>query len=63
MQKHILVNAAVLVAMSVGLAIEAPTLAPLASKSAPPTVTVSIEDIHRQADVTSLPVLEVREPF
>ena len=65
MQKHILVTAVVLVAMSagltVGLAIEA--LAPLASKPPPPRVTISIADIHRQADVKSLPVLEIREPF
>jgi hypothetical protein len=63
MQKLLVLTAVILVAMSVGLAIEALTLAPLASKPAPPPVTISIEDIHRQADVKSLPVLEVREPF
>jgi hypothetical protein len=60
MQKVLLLlTAAVLV--GAGSAIKA--LAPLASKPAPATVTISIEDIHRRADMKSLPVLEVREPF
>jgi hypothetical protein len=63
MQKHVLATAVVLAAVGVGLAIKLLTLAPLAAKPTPPTVTISIEDIHRQADVKSLPVQEVREPF
>jgi hypothetical protein len=63
MQKYVLLAAVVLVAAGVGSAIKALTLAPLASIPAPPTVTISIEDIHRQVDVKSLPVLEVRDPF
>jgi len=52
-----------LMTVGVGFAIKALTLAPAASKAVPQTVTISIEDIHRQVDMTSLPVLEVREPF
>jgi hypothetical protein len=64
MQKQVLLTAVVLlVAVCVGSALKALTLAPLASLPAPPTVTISIEDIHRQVDLKSLPVLEVREPF
>jgi len=65
MQKRVLLTAVVvvLVAVGVGSALKALTLVPLASVPAPPTVTISIEEIHRQVDVKSLPVLEVREPF
>jgi len=42
-------------------AIRALTLAP--SMSEPPTVTISIDEIHRQVDMTSLPVQEVRDPY
>jgi hypothetical protein len=63
MHKYVLLTAVVLVAAGVGLAIKALTLAPLAAVPAPATVTISIEDIHRQVDVKSLPVLEVKEPM
>ena len=42
-------------------AIRALTLAP--AVSAPPAATISIDAIHRQVDVTSLPVHEVRDPY
>ena len=63
MRKNVLPTAVVLVAVGVGSAIKVLTLAPLASIPAPPTAAISIEDINRQADVKSLPVREVREPF
>lgn len=63
MQKLALVTAALLMTAGIGSAIMALTLAPSASTAAPPEVTISIEDIHRQVDVKSLPVLEVREPL
>jgi hypothetical protein len=50
-----------LVAMGVATAIKAlPSAAP--AGSAPP-VMMSIEEIHRQVDVKSLPQLESHEPF
>lgn len=63
MQKRVLVTAVLVVVVGIGLAIEARTLAPLVSKPAPSTVTISIEEMHRRDDVKSLPVQEVREPF
>lgn len=63
MRRYILLTAVVLVVVDAGSAIKALTHAPLAPIPAPPTATISIEDIHRQVDVKSLPVLEVREPF
>jgi hypothetical protein len=63
MQKHVLLTAVVLVAVGVGSALKALTLAPSESMPAPPTVSIPIEDIYRQLDARSLPVLEVREPF
>jgi len=63
MRRYVLLTAAVLAAVGAGSAIKGLTHAPLAPISAPATATVSIEDIHRQVDVKSLPVLEVREPF
>jgi len=63
MQKYVLLTAMVLVALGIGSAIKALTLAPSASMPAPPPVAISIEDIHRQVDVKSLPVLEVKDPF
>jgi len=59
--RKLVLTTAMLMTVGVGSAIL--TLASSASKPAPQTVTISIEDIHRQVDVTSLPVLEVREPF
>jgi hypothetical protein len=61
MQKGVILTAVVLLALGFGSAIKA--LTPLASITQPPAVTMSIEDIHRQVDTKSLPVLEVREPF
>jgi len=60
MRKLAFLAAALLVMAAVGSAIKALTLAPTA---APPKVTISIEDIHRQVDVKSLPNLDVKDPF
>jgi hypothetical protein len=62
MLKLILITV-MLTTVGVGSAIKALTLAPSVSTAAPPTVRISIDEIHRQVDVASLPVLEVREPF
>jgi hypothetical protein len=29
----------------------------------PPAVTISIQDLHRQVDMRTLPVTDVKEPF
>jgi hypothetical protein len=63
MRKLVVLTTVMLMTVGVGSAIKALTLAPSVSPATPPTVTISIDDIHRQVDVTSLPVLEVREPF
>jgi hypothetical protein len=60
MRKLAFLAAALLVMVGVGSAIKALTLAPTA---APPKATISIEDIHRQVDVKSLPNLDVKDPF
>jgi hypothetical protein len=61
MRKLTLLAAALLMSFAgVGWAIKARTLAPSAP---PPNVTISIEEIHRQVDMKSLPKLEVKEPF
>jgi hypothetical protein len=63
MKKRVLLAAVILAVVGVGSAIKVISLTPLASISASPTAAISIEDINRQADVKSLPVREVREPF
>ena len=63
MRRYVLLSAVILALVGAGSAIKALTHAPLASIPAPATATISIEDIHRQVDVKSLPVREVREPF
>jgi hypothetical protein len=63
MRKRVVLTAVMLVTVGVGSALKALTLAPSVSTTRPPTVTISIDEIHRQVDVTSLPVLEVKEPF
>ena len=63
MQTHVRLTAVVLVAVVIGSAIKALTLAPSPSQAPPPTVTISIDELQRQVDVKSLPVREVREPF
>jgi hypothetical protein len=60
--RKLVVLTTVMLTVGVGSALKALTLAPSVSMP-PPTVTISIDGIHRQVDVTSLPVLEVREPF
>jgi hypothetical protein len=52
-----------LMTVGVGFAIKALILTLSGSKATPPTVTISIDDIHRQVDVRSLPVQEAKDPF
>ena len=61
--RKLVVLTTVMLTVGVGSALKALTLAPSVSTTRPPTVTISIDEIHRQVDVTSLPVLEVKEPF
>jgi hypothetical protein len=63
MRKLVLLTILVLMTAGVGPAIRGLTRAPSTSMAAPPNVTISIDDIHRQIDGKSLPVREVREPF
>jgi hypothetical protein len=56
-------DAALLIAVGVGSAAKALMPAPSASTSALPRPTISIEDLHGQLAVNSLPAQEVREPF
>ena len=64
LQQLALLTAALVMTARVGSAIpKAPMLAPSASTAALPKVTISIGDIHRQVDVKSLPMQEVRDPF
>ena len=63
MKKRIVLAAVVLVAVGVGSALKVRMPAPSASIPAPSRAAISLEDINRQADVKSLPVQEVREPF
>jgi hypothetical protein len=63
MRKLVVLTTVMLLTVGVGSALKALTLAPSVSTTTPPTVTISIDGIHRQVDMTSLPVMEVREPF
>jgi hypothetical protein len=60
MRKTVFLTTVILMTVGAASAMKALSLAPSAPKGAP-TVTISIEEIHRQVDVQSLPLLEVRE--
>ena len=59
--EKIIVLTAVMVLIGSGAAAAIKALAPSVSTAMHPTV--SIEEIHRQLDVTSLPILEVKDPI
>jgi hypothetical protein len=59
--KKLIVLTAVMVLLGSGAAAAIKALAPSVSTAMHPTV--SIEQIHRQLDVTSLPILEVKDPI
>jgi hypothetical protein len=60
MRKLVLLTTAILMTVGAASAMKAVTLASSAPKAAP-TVTISIEEIHRQVDMNSLPVLEIED--
>ena len=58
-----LTMATVVVALGAAAAFNSLVPATLAVADEPTTVTMFIDQMHRHVDMTSLPVMEVKEPF
>jgi hypothetical protein len=58
-----LIAVTALIGLGIAAAIKPKIFAAVAPVAALPTSTISIEELHRQVDMSTLPVTEIKDPY
>jgi hypothetical protein len=58
-----LIAVTALIGLGIAAAIKPKIFAAVEPVAAPPTSTISIQELHRQVDMSTLPVTEIKDPY